>query len=41
MRRTIIYTLFVLFGTVTTVAQNYEDVQCEDTCTHVHGIDMS
>ena len=41
MRRTIIYKLFVLFGTVTTVAQNYEDVQCEDTCTHVHGIDMS
>lgn len=43
MKRTILYTLFVIIGTLTGGAQEYAgyNVQCEDTCSHVHGIDMS
>ena len=43
MKRTILYTLYIMLGTLNTVAQEYVgyDVQCEDTCSHVHGIDMS
>ena len=43
MKRTILFTLFIIIGTLSAGAQGYAgyDVQCEDTCSHVHGIDMS
>lgn len=43
MERTILYILFVILGTLSAGAQEYAgyNVQCEDTCSHVHGIDMS
>ena len=41
MKRTIIYIILLFLGTqYQALAQEY-GVQCEDTCTHVHGIDMS
>jgi lysozyme len=41
MKRTIIYIILLFLETqYQALAQEY-GVQCEDTCTHVHGIDMS
>lgn len=39
MKRIILF-IVTLFGIFTAYAQ-YFDVQCEDTCMHVHGIDLS
>jgi len=37
----IIVTLLIIFTSVCLRAQNYYGVQCEDTCNHIHGLDMS
>jgi len=34
-------TLLLLFFAVSTYAHDDYDVQCEDTCSHIHGIDIS
>ena len=41
MRLKKLYTIafFTFFTSIVMNAQNY--IQCEDTCTHVHGIDLS
>lgn len=37
-----IITLFILLShPFDCIGQNIQDVQCEDTCTHIHGIDIS
>lgn len=36
-----IATLLLFISTVIVANAQYTDVQCEDTCTHVHGIDLS
>lgn len=36
-----IATLLLFISMVIVVNAQYADVQCEDTCTHVHGIDLS
>ena len=40
-KKTIIYTIILWCATVLPVEAQELDVQCEDTCSHVHGIDMS
>lgn len=35
------FIIFTFLWSVGTCAQIKEDVQCEDTCRHIHGIDMS
>ena len=40
--RKLFFIILLLVGVVLRIdAQYYDDVQCEDTCSHVHGIDMS
>ncbi|MBQ6652248.1 MAG: glycosyl hydrolase family 25 [Prevotella sp.] len=39
MKKTIISLLYILAHTLTTSAQYY--IECEDTCRHMHGIDIS
>jgi len=42
MNKTILYfILFFAFFGITAHAQNLDLVQCEDTCEHIHGIDIS
>lgn len=36
-----IATLLLFISMVIVANAQYADVQCEDTCTHVHGIDLS
>ena len=34
--------IYIIYPTTTFAQEIYpEDIQCEDTCTHIHGIDMS
>lgn len=40
-KKTIIYIIILWCATVLSVEAQELDVQCEDTCSHVHGIDMS
>jgi len=41
MRKTLLYILLCCFPLTMAAATDDFDVQCEDTCCHIHGIDMS
>ena len=41
MKKKFLYTLLLLISVVLRGNAQYYDIQCEDTCTHVHGIDIS